>query len=613
MRIALISEHASPVAALGGEDAGGQNVYVAELATGLGARGHDVVVYTRRDDADAAEVVDLAPGVRLVHVTAGPAAPLPKDELAPFMAGFGREMVAHWLSDGVPDIAHAHFWMSGMAVREAVRVVDVPVVQTFHALGTVKRRHQGSADTSPPGRLAVESGLVTDSDLLTASCRDERRELLECGADTDRIHVIPCGVDLDLFHPGAEADGLPPRRQGLRRVVSLGRMVPRKGIDMSIRALAGLPDTELVIAGGPERDALDRDPEGLRLQVLARELGVADRVTFTGRLDRGAAAALLASADVVCITPWYEPFGMVPLETMASGRPLVGTAVGGLLDSVDDGVTGLLVSPGDEAATTEALRVLLDYPARSDAMGCAARRRAETMFSWDRVVGLTEEAYAAARDGNASPAGTGYGAARDWLDGHLGALHRAVDSLARDAPTVDRWATRLVARLLSGGRLLAAGNGGSAAEAQHFTAEFVGRFVDDRRPVSAICLTSETSTLTAISNDYGYEEAIARQVEAHGTEGDVLVLLSTSGTSPNMLEAARRARCLGVRVWALTGARPNPLADLCDETIAVESGDTSVVQECHLVLLHALTAAVDTRLPRPEEDTHGRRTGRHHR
>ena len=606
MRVALVSEHASPVAALGGEDAGGQNVYVAELATGLAGRGHDVVVYTRRDNAAAPESVDLAPGVRLVHVQAGPPAPLPKDELAPHMPEFGRELIRHWLADGEPDVAHAHFWMSGLAVREAVRVVDVPVIQTFHALGMVKRRHQGTADTSPPGRLAAEAELMAAADVVTASCRDERRELLESGADPERITVIPCGVDLRLFRPEAAAEEIPPRRPGLRRIVSLGRMVPRKGIDMAVRALAGLPDAELVIAGGPEREALDRDPESLRLQRLARDLGVADRVTFAGRLDRARSAALLASADAVCITPWYEPFGMVPLETMASGKPVVGTAVGGLLDSVEDGVTGILVPPGDEEATTRALRTLLDDPDAAAAMGRAGRRRAESLFSWDRVVDLTEEAYAAARTAHGSAAGPAGGAARSWLDGHIGPLREALDAVADEAPTLDRWARRLAARLLTGGRLLAAGNGGSAAEAQHFTAEFVGRFVEDRRPVSAVCLTSEPSALTAISNDYGYEEAVARQVQAHGAPGDVLVLLSTSGTSGNMLAAARRAREIGVHVWGLTGARPNPLADLCDEVICIDSRDTSVVQECHLVLLHALTAAVDTRLPRPEEDPRGR-------
>nr|WP_081470532.1 SIS domain-containing protein [Dietzia cinnamea] len=148
---------------------------------------------------------------------------------------------------------------------------------------------------------------------------------------------------------------------------------------------------------------------------------------------------------------------------------------------------------------------------------------------------------------------------------------------------------------------MAAGNGGSAAEAQHFTAEFVGRFIEDRRPVSAIALTSDLSGLTAIGNDYGYAEVFARQVEAHASPGDILVLLSTSGTSENVIAAARRARERGVTTWALTGGGPNPLEEECDESIRVASCNTAVIQECHLVLLHALAAAVDTRLPRSRE------------
>lgn len=178
--------------------------------------------------------------------------------------------------------------------------------------------------------------------------------------------------------------------------------------------------------------------------------------------------------------------------------------------------------------------------------------------------------------------------------------HAHVDQLAAalagfDACTerLDRWGTELAGVLTGGGRLLAAGNGGSAAQAQHLTAELVGRYRDDRRPLSALCLSSETSSLTAITNDYPPEELFARQVEAHGRPGDVLVLLSTSGRSPNVLEAARRAREVGVACWAMTGPRPNPLAELADEVCAVEAPWTATVQELHLVALHLVCAAVD--------------------
>ena len=183
-----------------------------------------------------------------------------------------------------------------------------------------------------------------------------------------------------------------------------------------------------------------------------------------------------------------------------------------------------------------------------------------------------------------------------WLMKHVAELSAALSGLQQDAHVLDSWGRRLADVLGGGGRLMAAGNGGSAAEAQHLTAEMVGRFVEERRPLSALCLSAETSSLTAIINDYGAEEVFARQVEAHGRAGDVLVLLSTSGRSANVLRAAERARDAGVQVWTLTGDRPNPLAALADEAITVRASTTAVVQEVHLVAVHALCAAVDAHL-----------------
>lgn len=176
---------------------------------------------------------------------------------------------------------------------------------------------------------------------------------------------------------------------------------------------------------------------------------------------------------------------------------------------------------------------------------------------------------------------------------HVQALHTALESLERDAALLDAWGRRAADVLLGGGRLLAAGNGGSAAEAQHLTAELVGRYRDERAPLSAIALHADTSSLTAITNDYGADEAYARQVRAHGRQGDICVLLSTSGTSTNVRKAAVAARRLGLVTWALTGRGPNPLASTCDEAVCVDAEATATVQEAHLVAVHLLCAAID--------------------
>ncbi len=179
---------------------------------------------------------------------------------------------------------------------------------------------------------------------------------------------------------------------------------------------------------------------------------------------------------------------------------------------------------------------------------------------------------------------------------HLRELVDAAKAFDACVDVADSWGTRLASVLTAGGRLLAAGNGGSAAQAQHLTAELVGRYRDDRAPFSAICLTAETSSLTAIANDYPPEELFARQVEAHGRPGDVLVLMSTSGSSPNIVSAAERGRRVGAQVWAFTGPRPNPLADAADEALAVDARFTATVQELHLVGLHILCAGLDREL-----------------
>ena len=392
MRIAMVSEHASPLATLGGVDAGGQNVHVAELARALARAGHAVDVYTRRDDRELPPAVDLAPGVRVVHVPAGPAEAIGKDDLLPFMPAFGDHLAALWADTGAPDVVHAHFWMSGLAALRASARTGVPVAQTFHALGSVKRRYQGAKDTSPARRVATEQMLGRRVDVVVATCTDEVAELALLGVPPHRVRVIPCGVDTRHFRPSPARRPVAPRR-ARHRLLSIGRLVERKGIDTAVAALVDLPDTELLVAGGPAADRLGDDAEAQRLLALADRLGVADRLTLLGRVDHDDMPAVVCSADLVVATPWYEPFGIVPVEAAACGVPVVGSAVGGLLDTVQHGVTGLLVPPRDPAALATAVRGLLDDPGRRSAFAAAARRRAVAGYTWDAVANRTAAVY----------------------------------------------------------------------------------------------------------------------------------------------------------------------------------------------------------------------------
>jgi glycosyltransferase involved in cell wall biosynthesis len=393
-RIALVSEHASPLALIGGEDAGGQNVHVAELARHLAQLGAEVTVHTRRDDPALPPVVAFAPGVVVHHVDAGPPVPLPKDDLLPWMPTFADELIRSW-TEAPPDVVHAHFWMSGLAARDAARELGLPIALTFHALGAVKRCHQGDADTSPAVREAVECELARTVDLLIATSHDELRQLAALDATPVASVVVPCGVDLEAFRPyrgpgrpAAPHPEVPARPPGRHRVVTVGRLVERKGIVDIIEAMALLRDTELLVAGGPPAGLLDGDPHASALLAAAGRRGVAERIQLLGAMPRSAMPSLLRSADIVCLYPWYEPFGIVALEAMACGIPVVAAATGGLTETVLDGVTGRLVPPRHPVGLASALDTLLHDRPACRAMGRSGRRRAER-YRWVRVAAET--------------------------------------------------------------------------------------------------------------------------------------------------------------------------------------------------------------------------------
>jgi D-inositol-3-phosphate glycosyltransferase len=391
MRIAMISEHASPLAALGGEDAGGQNIHVAELSTALAAAGHEVRVYTRRDSVDLPPTVDLTPTVSVVHVPAGPAEPIPKDGLLPYMKDFGRWLADDWRR-GVwtPHVAHAHFWMSGLAALTAGRQTQVPVVQTYHALGTVKRRHQGAQDTSPPRRIGYERALGRAVDRVIAQCQDEVRELVRMGVPRARIVVVPSGVNNEVFSPY----GPVAARSDRPRVLTVGRLVERKGFQDVIRAMQLVPDAECVVVGGPPPEHLSDDPQARRLRDVAESAQVADLVRLVGGVPKEEMPRWYRSAELLVAAPWYEPFGLTPLEAMACGVPVVATAVGGLTDTVVDGLTGDLVPPRDPRALGATIRRLLADRVRRLAYGIAAVDRARQCYSWSRAAMQLSGVYA---------------------------------------------------------------------------------------------------------------------------------------------------------------------------------------------------------------------------
>ncbi|PWV56755.1 glycosyltransferase family 1 protein [Chitinophaga sp. S165] len=396
-RIAFISEHASPLAALGGADAGGQNVYVGEVARQLAAKGFQIDIFTRREEKELPEVVSFSNSIRIIHVNAGPPEDIPKETLLQYMPAFKADMIRFMVQEQLSyDLIHANFFMSALVAMELKAILGTPFVVTFHALGHIRRIHQGSNDRFPEERIAIEEQAVKEASLIIAECPQDREDLMNYyNAPAEKIVIIPCGVNTEELYPVNKSMarsllGLPYDE---RVLLQLGRMVPRKGVDNVIAALAkvkcGGTKVRLLIVGG---DA-DTAAELTRLQQLARELGVGDKVYFAGQKSRQELKYYYAAADLFITTPWYEPFGITPLEAMACGTPVIGSNVGGIKFSVANGQTGALVPPKDPDALASTINALLRSPALLREMSNNAIRRVNKLFTWELVATDMQAAY----------------------------------------------------------------------------------------------------------------------------------------------------------------------------------------------------------------------------
>jgi D-inositol-3-phosphate glycosyltransferase len=375
----MVSAAASPLAAAGAVDTGGQNVHVGSLAAALARAGHDVTVHTRRNSGGTPARVRTDDGVVVEQLDAGPAEPLPAEALPPLVGALGT-LLADRLAADPPDVVHAHGWTSGLAALAGTRDRRVPIVLTFHSL---------AGGRGEPARSRMERALAHEVDRVLATCTNEVGELVRLGVGRNRITVVPSGVDVQRFSP----DGPAAERSGRPRLLALGRLVPRKGFDTAIHALAAVSDAELLIAGGGAAGEPDGGAEARRLRALADRFGVADRVRLLGAVPEADVPALLRSADLVVCTPWYEPFGRVPVEAMACGVPVVASAVGGFLDTVVDGATGILVPPRRPDLLAAELRKLLAEPFWREAYGTAGVDRARARYSWERIAEGTLAAY----------------------------------------------------------------------------------------------------------------------------------------------------------------------------------------------------------------------------
>ena len=436
------------------------------------------------------------------------------------------------------------------------------------------------------------------------------RQYLLClyHADPAKISIIPCGFDPAEFWQIDKTSarvklGLEPSEP---LILQLGRLVPRKGIDTVVRGFGRLVTQHqilarlLIVGGESEEPDPCLTPEIRRLSAIATEEGVADRVTFVCRKHREVLKYYYSGADVLLSTPIFETFGITPLEAMACGTPVIGSKVGGVKFTIKDGETGYLVPPNDPDAIAERIAYLYKNPEIRAQLSRQAIQRANQLFTWQQVTSAVAALYEAVINQGLEVRGQGSGV--------VGPLHAltlidqsfdaAVEALERSrrllAPAIMQAAQAIFTCLNEGGKVLVCGNGGSAADAQHFAAELVGRFrTGDRRGLPVMALTADTAFLTAWANDVGFEYVFSRQVETFASRGDLLVGISTSGRSRNVIEAFKTARLHNLNCLALLGGDGGELLGLADISVVVPASDTQRIQEVQIFVLHLLCELVE--------------------
>lgn len=398
MRIAMISYHTCPLATLGGKDTGGMNVYVRDLTRELGRQGIHVDVFTRSQDEHVPHVLhDLGYGNRVVHIPAGPEQPSPKDQLPDYIPEFVQGIKQFAAEKGLCyDLIHSHYWMSGLAAEMLSDTWGgIPIIQMFHTLGEMKNRiAQSNEEHETPSRLAGERQMLIRADLIVVATLAEKAQLQWLyKADTRKMTIIPPGVDTGRFYPIPKDEAKDfigiPRHD--RMVLFVGRIEPLKGLDTLIRAMAGMglenadcPTYLAIIGGDPSASPEDMTSEMASLQQLCRDLNMDRTVLFLGKRGQDTLPYYYSAAEVLVMPSHYESFGMVALEAMACGTPVVASQVGGLAFLIQDGVTGYHVPSSDSDALCEKLTLLLGNRENRQQMGAQAAEEAKA-YSWDKV------------------------------------------------------------------------------------------------------------------------------------------------------------------------------------------------------------------------------------
>ena len=398
MKIAMVAQHATPLRPRAGSGPDSDDIGLGELTRMLARQGHQVTVYAEKHRSDVPDRAELHDGVRVEHIDAGPAALSEEQEgqrdadLLERVPAFSGPLREHWNRER-PDVVHAMRWTSGLAALAAARDLDIPVVQEFSSLGVTERRNRAKAGAKADGaaaaRLRLEPAIGRSATAVVATNSAEVSDLASLGVHRSAIRVVPWGIDTDMFTP----EGPVAKRNGRPRLLTAADLKEREAFETLLRALTRVPGAELMIVGGPARADLPTDDGYVSLARFAGTLGISDRVMFTGRVDQDKLPALLRSADLVVSTSPHETSGTVSLQAMACGTPVIAPPVGGHMDAVVDGTTGILVPPGRPALLAQRIRQLLAHPMLLEAYGVAAADRVRSRYSWDRIADETLAVY----------------------------------------------------------------------------------------------------------------------------------------------------------------------------------------------------------------------------
>jgi D-inositol-3-phosphate glycosyltransferase len=400
MKIALVAQNATPLHPRTGSGPDSDDIGLTELTRKLAGQGHQVTVYAQKSDPSLPDQAELADGVRIEHIDAGPISVSGSGSDADLLAqvpAFSSPLRSRWNADR-PDVVHAMRWTSGLAALAASRDLGIPVVQEFSSLGVTERRTapqrggkrtEKKAADAAAARLRLEPAIGRSAAAVVATNTAEVADLTHLGVHRSAIRMVPWGVDTELFSP----EGPIAERNGRPRLLTAADLNELLPLEALLRALTRVPGAELLVVGGPAEAELGKDDSYVKLAKCAAALGITDRVIFTGKVDYTSMPALLRSADLVVSTCQYEPAGTTSLQAMACGTPVIAPPVGGHLDAVVDGTTGILIPPDRPALLAQKIRQLLSHPMLMEAYGVAAADRARSRYSWDRIASETLAVY----------------------------------------------------------------------------------------------------------------------------------------------------------------------------------------------------------------------------